>query len=145
MRISDWSSDVCSSDLLGGRMDHGNSYRSPCEPVMYPPGPAVSNASSFIRRDFAPRLLAAPRLQPLQHQVFPAASAVQPQPVAPSLYYRFPSDRPALPALIWKSILSSHLRLRANRDRKSVVEGKRVSVRVDLVGRRTLKKKNNKN
>src|SRR3546814_4523990 len=70
--------------FLGGRMDHGNSYRSPCEPVMYPPGPAVSNASSFIRRDFAPRLLAAPRLQPLQHQVFPAASAVQPQPVAPS-------------------------------------------------------------
>src|SRR3546814_7376189 len=65
---------------------------------MYPPGPAVSNASSFIRRDFAPRLLAAPRLQPLQHQVFPAASAVQPQPVAPSLYYRFPSDRRALPA-----------------------------------------------
>src|SRR3546814_21194366 len=102
---------------LGGRMDHGNSYRPPCEPVMYPPGPAVSNASSFIRRDFAPRLLAAPRLQPLQHPVFPAASAVQPQPVAPRLYSPFPSDPPDPPALIWKS----HLKSAGQRSRKIVV------------------------
>src|SRR3546814_17204912 len=33
----------------------------------------------------------------------------------------------------------------AGRDRKSVVEGKRVSVRVDLGGRRIIKKKKNKN
>src|SRR3546814_20975238 len=34
-------------------------------------------------------------------------------------------------------------RIRAGGDRKSVVKGKRVSVRVDLGGRRNIKKKNN--
>src|SRR3546814_19998170 len=38
-----------------------------------------------------------------------------------------------------------HLRPPADPDRKSVVEGKRVSVRVDLGGRRIIKKKKKKN
>src|SRR3546814_15219556 len=80
MRISDWSSDVCSSDLLraGGRRDR--------------------------RRD-APgqRRGAAPRRRGRRLR-----------------------------------------RGRRRTDRKSVVSGKSVSVRVDLGGRRIIKKKNNK-
>src|SRR3546814_4147469 len=34
MRISDWSSDVCSSDLLGLRLLHGVGYR---DPTLYRP------------------------------------------------------------------------------------------------------------
>src|SRR3546814_18793076 len=71
MRISDWSSDVCSSDLR-----------------------AVRRADGGLRA---------------------------------------PAEGPAAP---WRAPLSSPVR----RDRKSVGEGKSVSVRVDLGGRRLIKK-----
>src|SRR3546814_11784230 len=84
MRISDWSSDVCSSDLVAGRL---NVSRQPVTHAL-----AVLKAQGFLE-----------------------ASGRQGLTVAP-----------IDPALL---------------DRKSVVEGKSVSVRVDLGGRRIIKKK----
>src|SRR3546814_12668225 len=91
MRISDWSSDVCSSDLLeelaedGGGTDHD---RAPSFSAS-----ATTAGSSVARPASRPRLSAAS------------------------------SEQPRL------------------RDRKSVVSGKSVSVRVDLGGRRIIKQK----
>src|SRR3546814_13623177 len=87
LRISDWSSDVCSSDLLA----YGE--------IPYREGPLAKKDKELI-------LIA----------VF--ASPVAPQPDA----------------------MRRHIR-----DRKSVVEGKSVSVRVDLGGRRFIKKQRSNN
>src|SRR3546814_8993115 len=76
MRISDWSSDVCSSDLR----------------------------------------IAKPRPREFRERVCPPPASEEDQPDA---------DHDA-----------------GSRDRKSVVSGKSVSVRVDLGGRRIIKKKN---
>src|SRR3546814_17955456 len=97
MRISDWSSDVCSSDLPAAQHDR-----------LDPPG--IGDAGQ--------------RVAVQQHQVGTvprrdAAGAVA-QPVAGR----------------------RRRRLQALLDRKSVVAGKRVSVRVDLGGRRIIQKKN---
>src|SRR3546814_9739622 len=86
MRISDWSSDVCSSDLSRRR-------------------PAASSPSSWTART---------RLRPPKRS----------RPWWPTASMR--NER----AGGWRS-----------RDRKSVAEGKSVSVRVDLGGRRHLKRK----
>src|SRR3546814_17339726 len=91
MRISDWSSDVCSSDL---------------------------------------RLLRAPK--PRWDWAFSAPSA-PPPPAATSAF-----RGPASPSR------HSALRPPGRVDRKSVVEGKSVSVRVDHGGRRIIKKKKEK-
>src|SRR3546814_20567576 len=98
MRISDWSSDVCSSDL---------------SPPGCPPrcGPA--------RR---------PSPAPLTAGVLPELEPPLPAP-----------PHPALLALVWLRQRPAPARRRE--DRKSVVKGKRVSVRVDLGGRRLIKKK----
>src|SRR3546814_5146220 len=88
MRISDWSSDVCSSDLRGsGAVAMG----------------AVVAAAAGVRgarRDLARAV-----------RSFAAAGDAGPAPARP-----------------------------ARGDRKSVAQGKRVSVRVDLGGRRSIKK-----
>src|SRR3546814_16695363 len=90
MRISDWSSDVCSSDL---QMLLGADRRiAVIAPVMRPRRPA-----------------------------FPQLAALQQQPE-----HRVRRHDPPLDLL----------------DRKSVVLGKSVSVRVDLGGRRIIKNKN---
>src|SRR3546814_20434288 len=96
MRISDWSSDVCSSDLSGGavRAVHGQSHQ---------PGRG------------GPRVGAEPAVQP-------AGEDVSGEP---------PHGRAA----------HHHFPLRSREDRKSVVSGKRVSVRVAIGGQRYLKKK----
>src|SRR3546814_20616906 len=83
MRISDWSSDVCSSDLS----EDGPLHRR-------------TDREDDARRE---------------------GRATQPP------HQRLGIDRPD----------------DARRDRKSVVEGKSVSVRVDLGGRRSIKKKTN--
>src|SRR3546814_15123719 len=88
MRISDWSSDVCSSDLARR---------------------AAAAAQARLRDRFA--------------RYFPPAAA---QARGGALARR--ADRRTAG--------------RAGADRKSVVEGKSVSVRVDLGGRRIIKKKN---
>src|SRR3546814_16608177 len=95
MRISDWSSDVCSSDLSVGRDTFIGSLDSLKRRGLMV---CVGTASGTIP-PFDPQILA----------------------LKGSLYM----TRPAL-------------------DRKSVVSGVRVSVRVDLGGRRIIKKKRQK-
>src|SRR3546814_15327928 len=97
MRISDWSSDVCSSDLFrpngGGQCDNGSRWDQCAE-----------------RR--------------------------------PWRLYRFHSDdRPVRASEAGNAAAQCH----GARDRKSVVWGKSVSVRVDLGGRRIIKKKKQQN
>src|SRR3546814_19962419 len=112
MRISDWSSDLCSSDL---------------------------------RRQAAPALGAIPCL----HAAPPrdAAPAARPSHRAARTHRnRRGADRrarrPPCPVTASRPLAPRCGGRRADRDRKSVVEGKRVSVRVDLGGRRTIKQKN---
>src|SRR3546814_11242861 len=100
MRISDWSSDVCSSDLL--RMNSPRQLRStPCPRRRLVTGDAL------------------------------AALSRSPTP------WRSTTSRTMSPT--WKWQHSRRVSRRA--DRKSVVKGKSVSVRVDLGGRRVIKKK----
>src|SRR3546814_19241117 len=112
MRISDWSSDVCSSDLhiegIGGvapvccGIGQGTDYLLH---VPECPGPTMVKD----QRD---------RLRPLT---------------------RLPDEMNGKPVNC-DAVMGELV----DRDRKSVVEGKSVSVRVDLGGRRTIKKKINK-
>src|SRR3546814_17489347 len=100
MRISDWSSDVCSSDLQRHRL-----------------------VRALLR-------LVQPRLREDQRQL-PARRARHPRPsvaVHGGVRGDGAGDGPAV-------------RTPAQLDRKSVVKGKSVSVRVDLGGRRIIKKK----
>src|SRR3546814_11405732 len=95
MRISDWSSDVCSSDLFETR----------CMGL-------IGNFS----------ISATPRLNRFRDDGL-AATIID---------MDVPNDLFAAPAQL------------RQRDRKSVVEGKSVSVRVDLGGRRIIKTQKNK-
>src|SRR3546814_19717886 len=106
MRISDWSSDVCSSDLAAGvellgrraaRHDRGAYPRDP-----------VGLCRQYLQRLGFPA-----------RQVLAGLSAG--------------NDRPA----------GASAQRCGRGDRKSVVSGKSVSVRVDLGGRRSIKKKKN--
>src|SRR3546814_19686801 len=94
MRISDWSSDVCSSDLS-----------------------AANHLPGVTRKLSLPEMIGQ-AAEPLPDFDDPAFGA---------LFDRFADRRVVL--------------LGEARDRKSGVEGKRVSVRVDLGGRRIIKKK----
>src|SRR3546814_11941224 len=100
MRISDWSSDVCSSDL------------------------AVSSS---------------------QARAWRCASAISSRDISldRSARHCWPSTLP--PSAARLNHLCAWIRSTSTppEDRKSVVQGKGVSVRVDLGGRRMLKKKNN--
>src|SRR3546814_12521838 len=96
MRISDWSSDVCSSDLEADRRDHG-----------------WKKAGSSFRSERRSWMEAKRR--------------------------RCCKDTAAFKVGFGRT--GTQLLRFAPEDRKSVVEGKRVSVRVDLGGRRSIKKK----
>src|SRR3546814_13221238 len=103
MRISDWSSDVCSSDLVVDR----DQFQ-----------PAVGAFEDFA--DF---------LGDEGHEVddlFRGSSELGAQP----LVLHTDAHRTGVA-----------MALAHHEDRKSVVSGKSVSVRVDLVGRRIIKKK----
>src|SRR3546814_11578628 len=98
MRISDWSSDVCSSDLGGmvtaflkGGLDEARRFLERVE--VFALAESLGGVESLI-----------------EHPAIMTHASIPPE------------NRAAL-------------------DRKSVVEGKSVSVRVDLGGRRLLKKK----
>src|SRR3546814_20528642 len=95
MRISDWSSDVCSSDLP----DEGQEEHSAEEQ------PAVLGCVPVVKVD--------------QHRDYPVIRTVVVEPQMAKL----------------------RKKLATTVDRKSVVEGKSVSVRVDLGGRRIIKQK----
>src|SRR3546814_13077860 len=101
MRISDWSSDVCSSDLL-----------SILTGIVYPSG--HSETKGYIVEGVE-----------LESAAGPAEAAVQ--PIAAFMATANPAKGEA--------------QFKKCADRKSVVSGKSVSVRVDLGGRRILKNK----
>src|SRR3546814_13176883 len=113
MRISDWSSDVCSSDLFTG--------------------PALAAAGLEPLPDFSSEEIAsnARRWRILQQRgkrltVLRLAKAS----------FTFAGG---IDYLAWK--INRHAGTAIVLDRKSVVEGTSVSERVDLGGRRTIKKK----
>src|SRR3546814_13467944 len=100
MRISDWSSDVCSSDLLVDSADDA----IPLKLEQLVPDGRVADARRGLDNPLLVQLVA-----------------------------QIPEQ------------LVEHLKIKQRRwamaDRKSVVSGKSVSVRVDLGGRRIIKKK----
>src|SRR3546814_19885382 len=104
MRISDWSSDVCSSDLC-------MSWAPMLENMVHSPYPAGGwqSVGKCIRLEASNFICAGGK----------AAARLSQRRRNAALGPRW-----------WK------------RDRKSVVSGKSVSVRVDLGGRRIIKKKN---
>src|SRR3546814_20363660 len=106
MRMSDWSSDVCSSDL-----------------------PRVDRTVEAANID-APRV---------------GVAAIEDRiAAADGLHHFEPAPRIAGRLGVGDIVADRRERARIGLDRKSVVEGKSVSVRVDLGGRQTLKKKNHK-
>src|SRR3546814_17925949 len=113
MRISDWSSDVCSSDLQAAQeVARRHGVTVDVKDVQYfPPTPFDADLVGKIRNGAAAREL--PRMDIVTGA---GHDAVYMAAVAP-------------PAI----------------DRKSVGEGKRVAVRLDLGGRRIIKKKTHKN
>src|SRR3546814_18213634 len=119
MRISDWSSDVCSSDLSG-----------PC-PVQ-PPSTPIATAGLAGR---AAARIGTARPCPLG---IVAADANRLLPRPPN--DRRGADGPDAVIPKWRVVGCERLGIGSN-DRKSVVCGKRVTVDVDLGGRRS----NNKN
>src|SRR3546814_12993237 len=104
MRISDWSSDVCSSDLVGPFL---------FEAVEFLP---VLGAVAVARAEVAPL----PALELEELLVAPVEPPVVPDPV------------------ILAAARDARIRVEHPGDRKSVVEGKSGSVRVELGGRRLL-------
>src|SRR3546814_16012559 len=103
MRISDWSSDVCSSDLRQDRM-----------------APRGHLAANLLHGD----------------QIDHAGDAGDP---AADRTHAGKPEASAPPEFVKRPQVGEIRRHQA--DRKSVVKGKSVSVSVDLVGRRVLKKK----
>src|SRR3546814_20189279 len=112
MRISDWSSDVCSSDLRR-LLTPSNFPSSRCNDGEPPQKFPWTQATTQLRRD-ARRVDGGARDR-----------------LVPD--HRRGVDRRQEPT-----------RLPHQRDRKSVVKGKSVSVRVDLGGSRIIKKKKKK-
>src|SRR3546814_14400852 len=108
MRISDWSSDVCSSDL--GKQGSLRDAR----------GKLLFSMVEYARK-LKPRAILIENVKALQS--------------APNL-----AGKRGGVVQVLKQELES-LGDKVSTDRKSVVIGKRVSVRVDLGGRRLIKKK----
>src|SRR3546814_11917957 len=113
MRISDWSSDVCSSDLVQALLDAPGAVHPPFAPPVLVNGKLVLAQVAAILHYLGPRL----------------------GPVACDAN-----------AALWTHQLQLTIAdaVAEAQDRKSVVEGKSVSVRVDLGGRRSINKKKTK-
>src|SRR3546814_17726217 len=101
MRISDWSSDVCSSDLIG-----------------------INDLSKSKDGD-SKELRGVAKIEHDRNEILLRKYAAYARTVMNSEKIGISADK-------------------QSRDRKSVVEGKSVSVGVDLGGRRFIKKKNKK-
>src|SRR3546814_12301701 len=126
MRISDWSSDVCSSDLATGAI------YGPAGAVIADVSPPEKRAATFglLGAAFGIGFIIGPGLGGLVATLGPRAPFIAAAILA------------GLNALAMLFLLPETLDA-APRDRTSDVEGKSVSGRVDSCGRRTLKKKNN--
>src|SRR3546814_18849323 len=124
MRISDWSSDVCSSDLdalgrIGFRRSQSVAYRPSC---------ADCSACVSVRVCAGEFVPSNSQKRNLRRNGDLVATACKPW--ATEEQY---------------TLLRSYLASRHPADRKSVVSGKSVYVRVDLGGSRIHKKKKKKN
>src|SRR3546814_13102217 len=119
MRISDWSSDVCSSDLEYEVRTVDANNRDEIARI-HPWGrvPALVLGSGTVLTETVAILFHVADRVPARHLLPPSGSAARVQ------------------ALSFLTLLASSVQ-----DRKSVVEVKSVSVRLDLGGRRIYKKK----
>src|SRR3546814_13548126 len=120
MRISDWSTDVCSSDLIRTLLSlWANTGRASAEVKRL----ALARADEFQRK--------AEALTALRDTLIDLAERCQ------------GDERPDCPIIaeLAAARSASHPE---SQDRKSVVQGKRVSVRLDLGGSRLHKKKKTK-
>src|SRR3546814_13106307 len=128
MRISDWSSDVCSSDLS----------RS----VLTPPLP--EGAASWTGLRGAASALAIAQLAQQHSQLIVALAANEQHAYQLEAELRFFLGE--LPLVHHPTVkccrTTSSRRIRKSSDRKSVVSGKSVSVRVNPGGRRIINKNN---
>src|SRR3546814_16675878 len=126
MRISDWSSDVCSSDLTEALAIDG---REPNRLYVWVLGDGLYRsddaAESWQRVDDGPK----------QQEIRSLISLNEPTGMGGIWLYA------GLDVGIVKSPDCFCGWDRLTKDRKSVVEGKHVAVRVDLGGRRCIKKK----
>src|SRR3546814_15799780 len=112
MRISDWSSDVCSSDLLDGPAANDLTHHGI-------EGQAVGIVHILVSGQSSEHRLPEQSVKPME-RVLPGAAVSQ---------------------RLRRQIGPVGQKLRFWSDRKSVVRGKRGSVSVDLGGPRTIEKK----
>src|SRR3546814_18800922 len=127
MRISDWSLDVCSSDLVPASAPYGASE------ILTVTVDSINAAPpSSTRTDEAIQLvgfLDDGQTSPLLTRLWEAGRRTMGLPILSSAA----AERPEFDPITYGT--------EAAVDRKSVAAGKGVSVRVDLGGRRILKKK----
>src|SRR3546814_13210445 len=144
MRISDWSADVCASDLRrsGGRDPSANAPGGASHGKGGEIGGATFGFRSLCRWCPAVRSLCCGgsgegRLSVrLRRQVRALPGRRSPGPKDQAHLLREPRG-----VGVGRGRQGNALRHGAHQDRKSVVEGKSVSVRLDLGGRRIIKKK----
>src|SRR3546814_13262607 len=127
MRISDWRSDVCSSD-------RSNTAQIAPQPLAAPAAIPASQLEEHSRTILAAMIAAAKadgHIGAQERQLLDAEIA-KTSNQADRAWFDAQLAKPSDP--VENAALA--------KDRKRVVNGKSVSVRVDLGGRRTLKKKN---
>src|SRR3546814_15870377 len=126
MRISDWSSDVCSSDLrapMPADRGQGRDYAR-----------AVERASRSAEAVLQARASGAPVLEHQRQALQRATQALE--QIRPGASRGLSAAMQRDPALLREAAAG-----RSGQGRKDVVEGKSVSVRVYIGGRRILQKK----
>src|SRR3546814_15292889 len=128
MRISDWSSDVCSSDLLAAVWWH-------CTAGVHRP------ASRLFRTYTVCRDVEAAAAVILFLSSGERAANYRTLPRRTRFTMASRTTAPRNDAIKAERLKSPRLIVPPLKDRKSVVEGKSVSVRVDLGGCRSIKKK----
>src|SRR3546814_14888644 len=136
MRISDWSSDVCSSDLrTEGGINEGN------DAVGVPE--MLANANVEWDLPFAPALTLTGRVVYTGKQAVDAANTLELDSWTRfDLGARYVALVGGTPLTLRFNVDNvANKRYLASADRKSVVEGKRVSGRVDRGGGRSFKTK----
>src|SRR3546814_16362987 len=140
MRISDWSSDVCSSDLWPGREDFIR-VQLPAGDEADPADRVLIDGAVLANAPFRPAI-AALKQRPARREIDRRFIYIDPKPDYKAISIGEPGEaieRGQLPGFL-PTILGS-LSALPREDRKSVVSGKRGSVRVDLGCRRQIKKK----